>query len=1281
MLFLNKLKKLLYAINTKSQNFMNRKQKLIPLMTLLMSVSIFGSNSLSAETQDKLINSESQQKPRRFGPSIEASARKGNKRSIAELDAMVPVFESDSTLGLIDVKAKLDNHKSKEINIGAAIRHNFNDSVIFGLYTYFNHRKTGNNFSISGATIGAEALTRYLDARANFYISQDKKKKIAYNNKNQIEMKGKSIYTVLGGHTYEQGFSGYDLELGLPIFSFSEEMDKKIGTKIFAAHYQFSAKGAPKIKGTRFRIEQPLGSFDIGNNELRLGLNAETQKDNVRGRQTSVGLSAKLLFNSSKENHSFRSRMMDTIIRDVDIVTASEKAADTVGSLVDSKTGKRIDQVVYVVNNDESYLGDGTKEKPYSFAQIESMNLESSIIIPTKGQKPLTQEQYNTLTANPLALTKGKEIALTSNNPTSSGTAESADTKPVLVLDADPIKGITMKSSIAVVNADTQQSIASKKPEIKTNISLVNKIVSEESGSSNAAILIDPIEFAEEQASVGKETFVEIKSNKEFVATIVKDLGVKVEEVREVLQEIKDHEVSSGINNQGQAQQNNPQEDLADNLFEEEFGQILLEAQRAEEQRIEEIRLARIEQERIRAEEARRNRIAEEEASRASERVRREQERTAAREQAQREQAETRAREVAEEQTRARLAEEQRQRDVQGEQAEEEREIRESIGDEAQRIIARQILNNHNGRFTVQNAIILAQQIEQIRTTVIERANANPNLSIILAILNVQTEIRNRLLNQAQNNQPEPEQNVVVDNVLDQDIDFTQYIDDPNINNLSQEQINAIAQIDTEDYGNISSGVNRDELSPEDQVLYDLMSSVRNIQVDHNDDANTYNKRNENYESAKNILVTIQDDIDQIRNDPNNNQDPEFARVDINQRIAHLVDTTLISQGIDGDQATQIKHFIEKITTFKKNEVAEMARNFMLSRNTSVDITGTESMQRLSKIYGILDGDKAIDILKKILLNKINKVVQRIGNNNPINENDILGLDYNSAESYRQALTNRRADLMRQERESGFSIVNDYIAAYRRLCGLRNDNSSYTEEIDGRFNTKEALALSLFGALDAKEAKRSMVKDREMNLTPQKIFERQKSNIEAFWPQLRDMQRAYNDRAGPDELLDDGLVDQNSCAHGQCVRVSWVLAQRHKEVEVLQVKNMQLKSSFSAAFKSMVNKLEDNKKNAIVNYNKSISPDALNLSIDENTKRVVIKDNNNRELPRLYNDIFSTIINDDLKPRFRFVNDDVKRPLMNQQNALDILKYLPGDVNNNFQNQPWYRDAVRNNNN
>ncbi len=166
-----------------------------------------------------------------YNPSVELVTKLSRGRKIAELNYMQPFFTKENHVPIFDLKLKLDNKRSKEVNLGLAYRYNYDNKVILGIYSYFDQRYTGNHFSVSGNTTGVEALSKYIDARANIYIPQNKRKKINHNSK-KVVINGTSIFAVSGGHTYESSLRGYDIELGTPLFSFSDSLNEKFGTKI-----------------------------------------------------------------------------------------------------------------------------------------------------------------------------------------------------------------------------------------------------------------------------------------------------------------------------------------------------------------------------------------------------------------------------------------------------------------------------------------------------------------------------------------------------------------------------------------------------------------------------------------------------------------------------------------------------------------------------------------------------------------------------------------------------------------------------------------------------------------------------------------------------------------------------------------------------------------------------------------------------------------------------------------------------------------------------------------
>lgn len=357
-----------------------------------------------------------------YNPSAELVTKLSRSRKIAEFNYMQPFFTKENHVPIFDLKLKLDNKRSKEVNLGLAYRYNCNDKAIFGTYAYFDHRHTGNFLSVNGLTAGIEVLSKYLDARANIYIPQNKRKKINHNSK-KVVIAGTSIFALSGGHTYESSLRGYDIEVGTPIFSFSDSLNEKFGTKIYVARYSFTGKNVKSIKGTRFRLEQDIGETLLGDNRYKFHISAETQFDKVRKRQNSLGLGLKVIFNDKKNSHkkkanSLNHRMMETIIRDVDIVTERNVEPTVRNNFYIN--GKEIKNIYYVGSADVDYTGSGTKESPFSFEQLQNINYDDAVIIVTlieesKGGKEITRQDYIQMQEIPQILNGKKDIVLSTN--------------------------------------------------------------------------------------------------------------------------------------------------------------------------------------------------------------------------------------------------------------------------------------------------------------------------------------------------------------------------------------------------------------------------------------------------------------------------------------------------------------------------------------------------------------------------------------------------------------------------------------------------------------------------------------------------------------------------------------------------------------------------------------------------------------------------------------------------------------------------------------------------
>lgn len=417
-----------------------------------------------------------------YNPTAELTTKFSKGRNIGELNYMQPFLANDNHLPILDLKLKLDNQKSKEINLGLVYRYNYDDKAILGTYAYFDHRRTGSNFSINGLNAGVEVLSKYIDARANIYIPQNKRKKLAHNSKKSVEIKGTSIFAISGGHKYESALRGYDIEVGTPLFAFSDSLNETFGTKVYAARYSFTAKNVKPIVGTRFRIEQDLGKIWAGDNSYKFHVSAETQFDKVRKRQNFIGLGVKVAFNDKKNSYKkkqsgLRHRMMETVIRDVDIVTESVTEAPTAHNFY--MGGKEIKKIYYVGSASGGYSGDGTKENPMSLEQMNSVNCDNAVIVvtsidPGKGGTAISRHDYAKIKEMPQVL-NGKEnvvlsttgadkvsIAVNGENGISITAADKQNTK--IIVENNQISKIGPKSSgkastIQLLEPETTQTV------------------------------------------------------------------------------------------------------------------------------------------------------------------------------------------------------------------------------------------------------------------------------------------------------------------------------------------------------------------------------------------------------------------------------------------------------------------------------------------------------------------------------------------------------------------------------------------------------------------------------------------------------------------------------------------------------------------------------------------------------------------------------------------------------------------------------------------------------
>lgn len=290
-----------------------------------------------------------------YGGHIDMEGKVGSKRHIAETGVFLPVACTEETLLFTDLRFRWDNQDNSEGNIGLGVRR-LRATGVAGAYIYADRKKSGVTDKYHNqATVGAEWLTDSWETRANMYVPLSGEKTVGSGVvQGNPYLAGSGIYVDRQGFSVrEEGLYGGDVEGGFKI------PDSRAW--FYGGAFVFSSEHADTIVGGRARAR-----YEINDN---FALTAEGQYDDERGRQGWIGVRVTVPFGGGapkKGGAAHRARMTASPVRDVDIVTATQRVSvGAVGpQLVVNEATGQAQRVLYVDNT--AAAGDGTKERPFN---------------------------------------------------------------------------------------------------------------------------------------------------------------------------------------------------------------------------------------------------------------------------------------------------------------------------------------------------------------------------------------------------------------------------------------------------------------------------------------------------------------------------------------------------------------------------------------------------------------------------------------------------------------------------------------------------------------------------------------------------------------------------------------------------------------------------------------------------------------------------------------------------------------------------------------------------
>jgi len=351
-----------------------------------------------------------------YKPYVDITTKIGNQRLIGSINFMMPISQSRDSLLFADLRTVADSIDNSEGNFGIGYRRItklLGKDTILGGYGFIDRRRSQFDHYFTQYTLGLEALTKKQNLRFNYYkpVTDDK---VLANGTDSAALTPQGFVLVDNAVTLEKSLEGLDVEYGHKIPHLGE-------TWLNAAYYHFGFGDNINLDGIRFRAYTDVNEY--------LRLSSEASFDNIR--KNNYFLEAKIRIPLNKTTKVLNNqdgiyrRMLEPIVRDIDIVTGSFKEKPHIET-----TPKGNIQKYIFVDNSVATNGDGTPSNPFdNLNDAAAATTEGSTIFVRKGDSTTTKQNTGIFLNQEDMRFIGSGVNLLTRNGV---LVESATTKPAI---------------------------------------------------------------------------------------------------------------------------------------------------------------------------------------------------------------------------------------------------------------------------------------------------------------------------------------------------------------------------------------------------------------------------------------------------------------------------------------------------------------------------------------------------------------------------------------------------------------------------------------------------------------------------------------------------------------------------------------------------------------------------------------------------------------------------------------------------------------------------------
>ena len=273
---------------------------------------------------------------------LEFLGKPGTERSLGQPDLFLPFLQDANDMTFLNIRGQLqfDNTDVHEYNIGLGHRHMFQEWILGG-YGYYDHRNTQFNNAYRQFTGGLELMSVDWAFRVNGYLPENKTETVLSGANVSVIRPGDQITVQIDGIVQEKALPGLDGEVGyllpIPWEAYRAVFDE---TRVYAGGYHFLGEdNFESVTGPRGRVEWRAYDLPVLGPGSRFMMGVEAQWDEPRGSQAFGLASLRIPFDvfsdksTRKQLTGLDRRMLQPVIRDVDIVTSQRDMTETLPAL------------------------------------------------------------------------------------------------------------------------------------------------------------------------------------------------------------------------------------------------------------------------------------------------------------------------------------------------------------------------------------------------------------------------------------------------------------------------------------------------------------------------------------------------------------------------------------------------------------------------------------------------------------------------------------------------------------------------------------------------------------------------------------------------------------------------------------------------------------------------------------------------------------------------------------------------------------------------------------